>query len=206
MTQTPASADAAHSADRHTSDAADTKARALAIALDLFSRNGYDATSMREISEELGVTKAALYYHFAGKEDLVRGILEEFMSSISAVVTWATSSPAPSPEEVLRRWAELMRVDGLRLIRFMQANQRIVRDLQPEGNGSFPDRLLPLFDVLAEGDKSLSAQVRARAALFALQGAVAFSTSLDASDTEVFDEALAIAVEILRQGRRPAVS
>jgi AcrR family transcriptional regulator len=188
-----------HTSDRHTGDPADTKSRALAIALDLFSRNGYDATSMREISEQLGVTKAALYYHFAGKEDLVRGILEEFMGSVDAVVTWATSSEKPSPEAVLRRWAELMRVDGMRLMRFMQANQRIVRDLQPEGHGTFPERLVPLFDALSEGDKSLGAQVRARAALFALQGTAAFSGSLDATDAEVFDEALIVAVGILRR-------
>ncbi len=206
MTRPPASPDrpsttpsAPQPSDRHTADHSDTKARALAIALDLFSRNGYDATSMRAISEELGVTKAALYYHFAGKEDLVRGILEDFMGQIDAVVAWAASSANPSPEDVLRRWAELMQVDGMRFMRFVQANQRIVRDLQPEDRGSFADRLVPLFDALTEGDQSLGAQVRARAALFALQGAGLFSATLDATDAEVFDEALAVAVGILRR-------
>jgi AcrR family transcriptional regulator len=43
----------------------------LDIALDLFTEHGYDKTSLREIAEELGFTKAALYYHFERKEDIL---------------------------------------------------------------------------------------------------------------------------------------
>lgn len=48
-----------------------TRQRILWIALDLFSSQGYDKTSMREIAERMGFSKAALYYHFAGKEDIL---------------------------------------------------------------------------------------------------------------------------------------
>ena len=44
-------------------------------AVRLFNQQGYDRTSMNEIAGALGITKAALYYHFAGKEEiLVAGI------------------------------------------------------------------------------------------------------------------------------------
>jgi AcrR family transcriptional regulator len=43
----------------------------LNIALDLFTEHGYDKTSLREIAEEIGLTKAALYYHFERKEDIL---------------------------------------------------------------------------------------------------------------------------------------
>jgi len=45
----------------------DTRQRILDVASELFVERGYDATSLREIAERLGVTKAALYYHFASK-------------------------------------------------------------------------------------------------------------------------------------------
>ena len=45
--------------------------RILDVALELFNAQGYDKTSLREIAERLGVTKAALYYHFERKEDLL---------------------------------------------------------------------------------------------------------------------------------------
>ena len=52
-----------------------TRGRIQAVALDLFAEQGYDKTSLREIAERLGVTKAALYYHFKSKEDIVRSLL-----------------------------------------------------------------------------------------------------------------------------------
>jgi len=47
-----------------------TRDRILEVALDLFSEQGYDQTSLREISQRLGITKAALYYHFASKDEI----------------------------------------------------------------------------------------------------------------------------------------
>jgi AcrR family transcriptional regulator len=48
-----------------------TRERILDVALELFNEQGYDKTSLREIAERLGVTKAALYYHFERKEDIL---------------------------------------------------------------------------------------------------------------------------------------
>ncbi len=44
------------------------------MALDLFIEKGFDRTSLREIAERLGVTKAALYYHFASKDDILMAL------------------------------------------------------------------------------------------------------------------------------------
>jgi len=48
-----------------------TRERILDVALELFTEQGYDKTSLREIADRLGITKAALYYHFARKEDIL---------------------------------------------------------------------------------------------------------------------------------------
>jgi AcrR family transcriptional regulator len=48
-----------------------TRQRILDVALDLFTEQGYDKTSLREIADSLGFTKAALYYHFERKEDIL---------------------------------------------------------------------------------------------------------------------------------------
>jgi AcrR family transcriptional regulator len=52
----------------------DTRQRILSVALDLFTEQGYDGTSLREIAEQLGVTKAAIYYHFESKEDILMAL------------------------------------------------------------------------------------------------------------------------------------
>jgi AcrR family transcriptional regulator len=48
-----------------------TRERILDIALELFADQGYDKTSLRDIAARLGTTKAALYYHFERKEDIL---------------------------------------------------------------------------------------------------------------------------------------
>jgi AcrR family transcriptional regulator len=48
-----------------------TRERILDVALELFNEQGYDKTSLREIADRLGVTKAALYYHFERKQDIL---------------------------------------------------------------------------------------------------------------------------------------
>ena len=48
-----------------------TRERILDVAMELFNQQGYERTSLREIAGRLGVTKAALYYHFKSKEDIL---------------------------------------------------------------------------------------------------------------------------------------
>ena len=54
----------------------DTRERILAVATELFTEQGYDATSLRQIADRLGFTKAALYYHFQSKEQIFTALLE----------------------------------------------------------------------------------------------------------------------------------
>ena len=51
-----------------------TRDRILDVALDLFIKDGFDRASLREISEKLGFSKAAIYYHFASKEDILMAL------------------------------------------------------------------------------------------------------------------------------------
>jgi AcrR family transcriptional regulator len=60
--------------DGEPAGAVSTRERVLDVALDLFTEKGFDRTSLREIAEKLGVTKAALYYHFASKDDILMAL------------------------------------------------------------------------------------------------------------------------------------
>jgi len=60
---------------------ASTRERILEVALDLFTDQGFDGTSMREIAERLHISKPAIYYHFASKEEILMALhmrLHEF--------------------------------------------------------------------------------------------------------------------------------
>lgn len=53
-----------------------TKERILETALALFARSGYLGTSMSDIADQLGITKAALYKHYAGKQEILDRIIQ----------------------------------------------------------------------------------------------------------------------------------
>jgi AcrR family transcriptional regulator len=61
---------------QHGDDGPGTWQRIVDVATTLFTDQGYDGTSLREIADQLGFTKAALYYHFESKEEILRAILE----------------------------------------------------------------------------------------------------------------------------------
>ena len=52
-----------------------TKEKILEESLELFSQNGYSGTSMSDIADKVGITKAALYKHFSGKEQIFDELL-----------------------------------------------------------------------------------------------------------------------------------
>lgn len=60
----------------------DTRERVLSVAATLFSERGYAGTSIRDIAEVLGLSKAALYYHFKSKEEILAAMVEEPIAAI----------------------------------------------------------------------------------------------------------------------------
>jgi AcrR family transcriptional regulator len=52
-----------------------TRERILDVALELFGEQGYGGTSLRQIADRLGFTKAALYYHFRSKEEIAKELI-----------------------------------------------------------------------------------------------------------------------------------
>ena len=61
-----------------------TREAAQRVALRLFTEQGYEATSLRQIADELGINKASLYYHFDGKEAIVQSLLDHAGNKIRA--------------------------------------------------------------------------------------------------------------------------
>lgn len=57
----------------------DTREKILMTALSLFARDGYEAVSVRNIAEELGMTKGALYRHYKNKRDIFDSIVDRMI-------------------------------------------------------------------------------------------------------------------------------
>ena len=59
--------------------ARDTKQRILEAALEMFSKNGYAGTNIRELTASLGLVKSSMYKHFKNKEDIWNTLLDELI-------------------------------------------------------------------------------------------------------------------------------
>jgi AcrR family transcriptional regulator len=102
------------------SQGAETRAKILEVALELFTEQGYDKTSLRDISGRLGITKAALYYYFERKEDILLELHLHLHAAGSELLDELESIP-DGPDRVAA-WPQLMH----RLIDFMIDNRELI--------------------------------------------------------------------------------
>jgi AcrR family transcriptional regulator len=63
-----------------------TREKILDVAADLFVENGYPSTPLSLIASKLAFTKAALYYHFKNKADILTGILDPLLDAIDELL------------------------------------------------------------------------------------------------------------------------
>ena len=162
-------ADAAHHGDA-------TRARIIQTALALIADRGFAATSTREISERLGFTKAALYYHFRTKEDLLAAIIEPAMEDLRRLVgTGAPDSGDPADATpALRRRLMAGYVDLVTahadLIRVL-SNDPAVRACAPLASSmTLYEQLVQLLS--ASRDPDLAQRTRVRCALGAVHAGI----------------------------------
>nr|WP_246283535.1 TetR/AcrR family transcriptional regulator [Nocardioides perillae] len=75
-------------------------------AVELFNRQGYDATSIGDIAQELGLTKSAIYHHVASKEELLGAALDEALEGLTRAVATAAEDRQASAAQRLRATVE----------------------------------------------------------------------------------------------------
>jgi AcrR family transcriptional regulator len=157
--------------ERPTAPRTDTRSRAQKVALELFAEQGYEKTSLREIAERLGVTKAALYYHFKSKEDIVHSFTDDYFAEIDALLDWAREQPRgdQTRRELLDRYVGIV-LAGSEVFRFLEQNRAAMQTMEAgkERFARFRDRLDVLVDLLAGPGAPLRDRVRAATAVLSV--------------------------------------
>ena len=164
--------------------AAQTRERILDLALELFTEQGYDGTSLRDIAERLGTTKAALYYHFARKED----ILLELHLRLHALGRGVLDELEAMPDDASRAaaWPQLLdRVitqvaENRKLLLLHQRNQNALRALeQDERHQAENEDLEQRFrQILANPELPAETRMRIACSMFAAMGGIMAGTDL----------------------------
>jgi AcrR family transcriptional regulator len=110
--------------------AQDTRERILGVAGELFTDHGYDVTSLREIADRLGFTKAALYYHFQSKEEILRALLEPIDTLLDDFLERLESADGLEEWGEALGWVMGQMEANLALFRLLQRNRNAVEQLQ----------------------------------------------------------------------------
>jgi AcrR family transcriptional regulator len=164
--------------------AQNTRERILDVARELFTDQGYDVTSLREIADRLGFTKAALYYHFQSKEQILQallapidGVVDEFLGRLEAA-------------EGLEEWGEVLAwVIGqmelhLPLFRLLQRNRISVE--QFGGWNESDSSHMQMHERLEQAVRAKTSSLREQVRMIAALGAV---TAFDDWAPELMTEA-----------------
>jgi AcrR family transcriptional regulator len=107
----------------------------LDAAVQLFARDGYDATSVNRIIEAVGVSKGAFYHHFAAKEDLVAALTERHARRTAEAAQSVLDDPTLDSFARLVGFIEVMRAQKLRDARDLRAAFAPI--LRPENRHMF---------------------------------------------------------------------
>ena len=92
-----------------------TKAALIEAARQLFVDKGYAATGTPELVKAAGVTRGALYHHYADKLDLFRAIIERESAAVATAIETASANPQTALAALksgARAYFEAMRVPG----------------------------------------------------------------------------------------------
>ncbi len=141
-----------------------TRQRILDIALDLFITQGYDATSIRQIAERLGFSKASIYYHFASKQDILMA-LHFKLHEIGRDALGTVDAQATSPEAWMSLLDQLINqiLEYHDLFILQERNQAALAHLHQERHVSEHDLLEDWFHT-ALSDQGIALRDRVRMA------------------------------------------
>ncbi|GAA3802071.1 TetR family transcriptional regulator [Streptomyces coacervatus] len=181
----------------------DTRQRIQDVALELFAEQGYEKTSLREIAERLDVTKAALYYHFKTKEEILVSIFEDLSQPIVELIDWGRQQPQSleMKHEIIRRYSDTL-AGAAPLFRFMQENQGTVKDLRI--GETFRNRMMGMRDILIDPDSELIDQVRCVSAMFTLHAGMFALNDIEADPEAKRKAVLEVATDLVTQAHRAA--
>ena len=103
----------------------DTRTRILETALRMFLVHGYEQTSMRELAQELRLTKPAIYHYFAGKEALALAVVQLFEERI---LDWVKQR-----RRAVRDFDSYLRFMCEAIPAFSHVERVVLRDELPQG-------------------------------------------------------------------------
>jgi AcrR family transcriptional regulator len=166
------------------------QSRIVAASLELFAQRGVGGTSLQRIADAIGVTKAALFYQFRTKDDIVLAAAEDELSRLESVLRAAEDQPSrPRQRQVLLQGMVDLAVDRRRTVSVILSDPVVLRVFADhERYGTVLDRLTDLL-----GGTGPHRHLQTAMFMAALSGAVMHPMLADLDDETLRAELLRLA-------------
>ena len=148
----------------------DTRERILTVANELFTEQGYEGTSLREISDRLGITKAALYYHFRSKDEILTTLLAPFFELLDDLLGRLEDARDVEAWADALTWMVTKIFDYLDFFRLMGSNRHVVELVLEAVEHDHAEMHARVEQAAHTAASSVSEEVRMIAALGAVTG------------------------------------
>lgn len=183
---------------------ATTRDRILDAALELFVDQGFDGTSVRQIAERVGTTKAALYYYFASKDEILMA-LHMRLHEISRELTGTIGDGPVTPEALGDPLVKLMEQIAAhrKLFLLHERNQAAFEKLHrnDDHEAAHDDFRTRFVAILEDPRVPLRDRVRMAGAFGVLfANFFLFGDALSASDAEMHEPLTEAIQDVLRAG------
>jgi AcrR family transcriptional regulator len=157
------------------------QARIVAASLELFAQRGVGGTSLQMIADAVGVTKAAVYFQFKAKDEIVLAAAEDELARLRAVVDAAEteSSPARRRDVLLSRIVDLS-VDRRRTVSVILSDPVVLRFFAE--HPAYRDVLDRITDLLIGTGSGADGHLQAAMFMAAISGAVMHPMVADFDD------------------------
>ena len=175
----------------------DTREKIQAVALELFAEHGYEKTSLREIAERLDVTKAALYYHFNTKEDIVVSLFDRLLADMDEIIAWLHEQPRTleTRQALIQRYARLAGQWPPGMRRLIQDSKSTMRELAV--GEKLHARLRTMSRLLTRPDAPAIVQLKTAMALVAVNAATTMLQDTDTTPEERNVAGIMLALELV---------
>jgi AcrR family transcriptional regulator len=183
----------------------DTRERILAVANELFIDQGYEGTSLREIADRLDITKAALYYHFRSKDDILQSLLAPFDVLLGELLQRLEAARDAAAWADALTWVVGQIFDHLDFFRLVDRNRHVVESLLEETKGEHAEMHQRVEAAAHAAASSVAEEVRMVAALGAVTAFDDWApTLLKHADSGVLQEELSSVVRDVLRIDQPA--
>ncbi len=167
--------------DRDGAGAEGLDSRIAGLALERFRIDGFAGTSVADLAGVLGVSKAAIYYHYRSKNALLRRLVDPLLDAIDACIDAhsAPNRPGPVARQLLGDYLAV-------LTAHREVVPLVATDIAVLNHPTIGPRIRAqdqrLRTLLAASDTSPAATLRAEAALGAIRRPLTTYTAVDLAD------------------------